>query len=881
MSVNLLTKYLLRIAQLYVLLAIFVCQIVSAQEVKSVAADTLQSKSDTIHLGNKKPKKDNPLKSKVTYKAKDSLNLDVKEQQVHLYGDAELHYEDISLKAYYVMIDFKNNTVIAHGRTDSTGKEIETPEFSEGDHTFRSKKMVYNFDTKKGVISNVITQEGEGFIHGNTIKKMDGEVLNIHTGKYTTCNLDHPHFEFRFTKSKVIPDDKIITGPAYMSIADVPTPLVIPFGLFPNKKGQRSGLLLPSYGESAARGFYFENLGYYLGLSKYMDLEIRSDIYTLGSWAVKTSTRYAKKYRYNGYFNVSYAYNKIGVTGSTDYKSYRDYSIRWSHTQSEKAWPNSRFSANVNMMSSNFNQFNPVNTNAYLSNTFQSSVSYQTNWNNKYFLNASLNHNQNTIEKTVTMTLPDISFSVSRINPFARKNRSGAEAWYEKISLNYQTTAQNNINTYDSLLFTPGFESKFRNGMLHTISASSPLKLLKFFVLTNSINYKERWYTQKYTKQFDTDTIFVGSDTISNYLATDTTSGFFTARDVNFSSSVSTTVYGMLQFKRGPLKAIRHVLTPSVSFTFAPGYADKRHGYYNTYLDTTGRYVRYSSFQNALYGTPPELKSGRLNFNLSNNLEIKVRSFKDTVSGTKKIPIVENFSLSTSYDLAKDSLKWSPLTMSGRTRIFKKINISYSSTWDPYVLDSAGKNINKFEWTENQRFVRLKNTGWSLSLDWNLTSNKAKSKPQNTSQNQNPITSNPNSPIVQNQEFMPPIGTEEYVDFKIPWSLMFSYSLRYGSTINYLYLVREKTTSVIQTLTFSGEINITQGWKVGMRSGYDFKTNKLTYTSLDFYRDLHCWEMRMNWVPIGARKSWNFTINVKSSVLQDLKLNKKKDFRDY
>lgn len=834
-----------------------------AQQEINVKPDSVTLRTDSIAFSPKKGNKKNSLKSKVKYLSKDSLSFDIGKQKVYLYGKAELYYEDITLKADYVEIDFKNNIVVATGLPDSTGIEKGTPEFYEGSHNFRCKKLTYNFDTRKGIITSVITKEGDGYIHGGTIKKLDGDIMNIRIGKYTTCNLDHPHFEFRFNKSKVIPDDKIVTGPAFMTIADVPTPLFIPFGLFPNKKGQRSGILLPTYGESASRGFCFENMGYYFGINDYVDMEIRSDIYTLGSWAMKASSRYTKRYRYNGYLNLSYAVNKIGIQGSPDYNKYSDFSIRWNHTQSEKAWPNSRFSSNVNIMSSGFNQYNPVNTNAYLSNTFTSSISYQTNWDGKYFLNAGLSHSQNTLQKTVNVVLPDLSFSVNRFFPFARKKRSGPEAWYEKISVNYNSSAQNSLNTYDSLLFEPGTLNNFRNGMLHNVTLSSPLKLMRYFILSNNLNYKERWYTQKFSRHSDT----------SGNIVRDTLNGFYGVRDFSLSSSLGTTLYGLVQFKRGPLKAIRHVMTPALSFNYAPGYGSGRNSYYNEYRDTSDKIITYSEFENSLYGTPPEYESGRIGFSLSNNLEIKIKSKSDSINGYKKIALIDNLTISSSWDLARDSLNLSPLTMSGRTRLFKNIDITYAGSWDPYILDSAGtKNLDRFEWDVNKRFLRLEKTTWNLSMNWNLTSgSKVKEKTDNT------LTANK----PEGDNFIPPVGTEEVVDFNIPWNLTISYSLRYNTKISYPYLIRTNENTVIQTFNFSGDLNITPNWKVGLRSGWDFEANKLTYTSVDVYRNLHCWEMRMSWIPIGFRKSWNFTINVKSSVLQDLKLNKKKDFRDY
>lgn len=869
MAVILSTKHLLRTNILGLVFIILVTSSIAQVKPPNDSKDSLIATRDTVLHLNAPLKKKDKLESKVVYSARDSILYDVPGKKVYLYGDARITYKDVNLKAALIEINFKDNVVKASGIKDSTGQDIGLPEFTEGSNTFKARLLTYNFDTRKGIISEVITKEGEGYIHGSTIKKLSDSVINIRTGKYTTCNLEHPHFEFRFTKSKIITDNKIVTGPAYLSVADVPTPLAVPFGLFPNTKGQRSGLLLPTYGESAVRGFYFENFGYYLGINEFVDLELRGDVYTLGSWAFKAASRYVKRYKYSGYFNFNYAMNKLGIPGTTDYQNYRDFSVRWVHNQSEKARPNSRFSSNVNIVSSKYNQFNPANTSAYLANTFQSSISYSTTFNNKYFLTTSLSQSQNTIDKSMSLTLPDISFSVNRFYPFAKKEQVGTPKWYEKVSVNYQATAQNMVDTYDSLIFKPATAKKFRNGVLHSVSVSSPLKILNYLVVNNSMNYKERWYTQQirrtYYSHYGNSISFYG-DPSNARLITDTLSGFYTAMDFNVSSSFNTTLYGLVQFKKGPIKGIRHVMIPSVSFTYTPGFAKTGAGYYRYHLDANSKVQRYSVFEGSLYGSPPADNSGQISFSISNNLEMKVRSRKDTVNGTKKIPLIENFTISTSYDLAKDSLRWSPLVLNGRTRLFKDINITYSALFDPYILDSTGKyNLNRFEWTEHHRLFRHDNTSWSLSVTWDLNS-KATSTPRpKDQQSLNELNSMP----------------EQVVDFNIPWKLNVSYSLRYNVDIAYLNYIPSKTKSVIQTFDFSGDINITPKWKVGARSGYDFKANKLTYTSIDFYRDLHCWEMRFGWIPIGFRKSWNFTINVKSSILQDLRLNKKKDFRDY
>lgn len=831
---------------------------------------------DTLIIGDSLVNKGkDKLEAKVERSASDSIIQDLKNKKVYLYGNALVVYGDIKLEADYIEFSFETNQVYARGVADSMGVIKGTPRFTDKTQTFESKEINYNFDTKKGIINNVVTEDGAGFLHGSHVKKMADNSINIQMGGYTTCsNKEHPHFEFRFAKSKVIPDNKIVTGPAYLVIEGMPTPLAVPFGMFPNKSGQRSGIRIPTYGEANQRGFYFENGGYYWAINQYMDLELLGDIYTRGSWAVKPTLRYTKRYKYSGNLNTSYAINITGVEGAADYQKSRDFRIRWMHQQDAKAHPSSRFSANVNIVSNNFNTFNPVNTESYLSNEFQSSIAYQTNWNNKYFLTANASHRQNTKTKIVNVTLPSLTFNTNKINPLKRKNAIGRSKWYEDINLGYTMKAENTVSLPDSVLLKPGALSKMRNGIQHNIPVNLPLKILKHFALTNSINITDRMYFDSRRKYFVNDTLFQNNDTIVGYVKTDTVAGFNNVLDYNISTSLSTKAYGMVVFKKGPLRAIRHVITPRVGFTYTPEFSDARWNYYDSYVDENGEERLYSRYEGAIFGSPPEKKSGRINFGLSNNLEIKVRSKSDTITGMKKIPLVEDFSITGSYDLSRDSLRMSYITMSGRTRLFKNLNIQYSSSWDPYVVDSAGKQINKFEWTENKRLLRPTQSTWSFGASWKLSQKDFEKTPAKKPE----VAETTMASEAELNEILK--NESDYIDWTIPWSLSINYNLRYSNNILYRDFTRSDTRKVVQTLGFSGDINITPKWKLSAQSGWDFENKGLSYTSVNIYRDLHCWEMRFSWVPIGPRKSWNFTLNVKATVLQDLKLTKKKDFRD-
>lgn len=850
----------------------------SSDSLRINAGDAFSQTPDSLAAAGQQGKKKSSINSKVEYQSSDSICLDVAGQKVYMYRDAEINYDKIVQKAAYIEIDFNTSILSARPATDSTGKKYGKPEFTEGDQAFTSEAMQYNFRTRKGLIKNVITKEGEGYLHGEVVKKLDNDVSNMRHGAYTTCNLDHPHFSIQFTKAKVIPNNKIVTGPAYLTIEDVPLPLVLPFGLFPNKRGQTSGVIIPTYGESTNRGFYLENGGYYFGINDYMELRLVGDIYSRGSWAVKPLFNYKKRYKFNGSFNFNYSINTDGIRETPSFTRKRDFRVTWSHRQDPKARPNSQFNASVNFGSSTYNKYNPVTSNDYLTNTFGSSVSYSTNFKNKVSLTAALRHSQNTTNKSVSLTLPDIAVSANRFYPFRKPGKASDLKWYDNISLNYSMSARNEINIHEETLFKRQMWDSLQNGVQHTIPLSSSVKVLKFFTLTNSVNYTERWYSKSVLKTWMNDTLFTATDTVVGYIRTDTLSGFKAARDFSFNSSLNTTLYGMVQFKKGPVRAIRHVVRPSVSFSLRPDFGRSEFGYYKeVQKDTLGNMKRYSIFSsdgfNSIFGTPPDGKSGRVGLSISNNLEMKVRSRKDTITGMKKVMLIESFTLGTSYDLAKDSLQWSPLTLSARTTLFKKLQVQYSASFDPYIQDSLGRAINRFEWDVNQRLLRRDNSSWNFSLSYNFSSGKNK---KSGKANAPPPAVSNNATPEQLQEIADNPG--QYIDWSNPWSLSFNYSLRHTSNLVPSTGVYKK--DLVQTLGFNGDISITPKWKVSLNSNYDFESGKLSYTSMNVYRDLHCWEMRFNWIPLGYQKSWNFYIKVKASVLQDLKLNRKKDFRD-
>ncbi len=838
-----------------------------------------------LNLGNQKTgqarqTKKSAITSKVEYSSTDSICMDLESSKIRMYRDADIKYEKITVKAAFIEVNFDNNILTAKPLADTLNKEYGVPEFTEGDQSFKSKEIQYNFNTKKGFIRNVITQEGQGFLHGEVVKKMDNDVSNMHGGGYTTCNLEHPHFGLKFSKAKVIPGNKIVTGPAYMTIEDVPIPLVLPFGLFPNKKGQTSGVLIPSYGESTERGFYLENGGYYWGISDYMELKLIGEVFSRGSWALRPTFNYRKRYKFSGNLNFNYAINVFGVKETQSYNKKKDFSLKWSHRQDPKARPNSQFNASVNFGSSTFNRYNPVSVQDHLTNTFGSSISYSTSFGERVSLTGAVTHSQNTSNKTVNLTLPDIALSVNRFYPLRKKGKASDLKWYDNISINYNMTARNEVNTYDSLLFTNAMLKNFRNGVQHRIPASLTLKVLKYFTLTNSIEFNEKWYSTYINKEWINDTLINNTDTIIGYVKTDTIQGFKAVHEYSFSSSINTRLYGMLQFRKGPVRAIRHVVSPSVSFNYRPDFGKESLGYYRTVQsDAEGTIRKYSIFGgegtfSSIYGIPTNGESGRLNFSINNNLEMKVRSKSDTVTGTKKVVLIENLSIGSSYDLASDSLNWSPILVNARTTLFKKLQIQYNATFDPYIKTNEGVSLNQFEWDVNNRLFRKENSSWNFSLSYNISSALLNSKNKGASAQQPQATTEIPADVAEEIISAP----DNYINWNNAWSFNFSYNLRYND--RFTYPGRIGSNELVQTLGFNGELNITPKWKVNFTSGYDFKANKISYTSMSVYRDLHCWEMRFNWIPLGYLKSWNFFIKVKAEVLQDLKLNRKKDYRD-
>ena len=786
----------------------------------------------------------NVLEDEIKQFADDSIKLSIDGKTALLYGNARIEYQETSISASIIKIDWIKNTITASFTTDSLGEKSGLPVFKEKNDSFIADHITYNFKTKKCSVKKIRTKEGEGFILGKTVKKVDDNIFYLKKGDYTTCDAEKPHFSIRANRIKIIPNNKIITGPAYLTFFNIPTPLILPFGYFPNNDKKSSGLIFPSYGESATLGFFLKDGGYYFTINDKIDLSLKSDIYSQGSWNIKSQLRYKNRYKNYGNLNIHYGNMKNSYFGFPDYSEKRDFYVRWSHKQDQKANPSFSFSANVELGSSSYHRNNSYNDNDYLKNTMSSNINLSKAWSDAFFnnLNLSFRHSQNISNNNINLTLPELSLNSKRIYPFKLLTKSQKSTWYNKISIKYDLSAKNTISTVDSLLFNKKSLEGFRNGMSHNIPINSSIRLLKYINLNSSINLRERWYLNQISKKWNQDESLVEIDTLNK---------FTRAHDYSFTTGLNTKIYGIAIFNKGKIAGIKHVITPSISFRYTPDFSDEKYGYYKTVqTNELGNTQQYSIMQNGLYGSPTNNKFGNINFSLGNILDLKIRKRKDTITKIKKIKLIESFSINSSYNIFSDSLNLSNIRISARNRFLNIIDLTFSADYDPYIANSTKTNrVNKFEINTNYRLARLKYFTTSLGL--NISDKSFKSNAE----------SNEDS-------------DEESRDFyNIPWNINANYSLRYDKGHS-----NSNFADTTQSLTISGNFKITKKWKIGFRSGYDFKDKKLTYSSIDIYRDLHCWEMLFNWIPLGYHKSYTLTIRVKADVLKDLKYENKKDW---
>ncbi len=837
------------------------------------------------------------ISAEVEYSANDSLVLSLDSRIVELYGGAHITYEDIVLEADYIRYEMDRNLVIANGLPDSTGVIAGNPVFTDENNSFNSKLLKYNFKTQKGYIEEVITEQEGGYLHAEQTKKQANGHIHIKDGKYTTCDAEHPHFYIALTKAISMPGDKIVSGPAYIVLAGVPLPLGIPFGFFPNSKTKTSGLLIPQYGDEQRRGFFLRDGGYYFAMNDYMDLRVTGDIYTNGTWGLRMGSNYRLNYKFSGNLRLQYFKNVTGFKSIEEtYSVSRDYSIGWSHSQDSRANPTSSFRASVNLSSSSYDKNHTRNINSVMTSTKQSSISYTKSWPGSPFnLSASLNHSQNNRTKAVNLTMPKIALNMTRITPFKRKSATGPQKWYENIQLSYTSLLENRITTVDSLLFTSSVWDDMKNGYKHTIPLSFNLKpfkkvpALQSFAITPSMNYNGMVYTRQtykfisgYDETEDDGLITfkpVVTDTLINKISY--AQSFFPS----ISSGFAPRIYGMYQFSGdGRLEAIRHVMTPSASFSYVPDMTAFQADYYRAVYDEVNfdTVEVYSIYEGQIYGTPTSRgASGSLNLSLRNNIEAKMRSKNDTVDELEKVKLLDNLSFSTSMNLFHtDTLtpRWRPVSLNGNTRLFKnKLNLSFRGVMDPFGFDSIRSRTAETYFSQTGKPIRLTNASITAGFSFKSQSGKKdEDQSDRSGMNQESRLNNPDmagsDPLAAGYDPAADDYYGDYVDFDIPWSVRVDYSFSYSKP--------KFDVKVIQTLRASGDFSLSPNWKIGFNTGYDLDRKQFTTTNLSIYRDLHCWEMRMSVVPFGTYKSYNFQINAKSSILSDLKYNKRKSWYD-
>lgn len=819
----------------------------------------------TALRGQDMPVSKDAVTDEIRYKAADSIVIDVAARTAVLYRQGEIQYQKMELKAHQVQVDFDQQTLHAQGTVDdSTGRYLGRPFFQQDEAQYYADSITFNYNTERGIIHGVITQEGDGFLHGDKIKKIDDSTMYLASGQYTTCNYAHPHFALNFTHSKLILNDKIVTGPAYLSVQDIPTPLVLPFAFFPLKSDVSSGFIMPSYGWMNGRGYYLKDGGWYFALGDYLDLALLGEVYTNLSWMAEAKSNYCRRYKYKGALDVRYGRLHEGIRGDTNtWRSYSDFKVSWKHQQDPKANPNSRFSADVNLQSQNYNR-NTTNTQDYFSSTTTSSVAYSTTLFSALNLSLAANESYNAKTGVMDIKLPSLSLSSNTLYPFRRKNPVGAYRWWENISLAYTLNAQNTLREQDSNILKRTIFNQMQYGVEHAVPLKSTIKVLKYFNLTNSVAYNERWHWTTIRKSIDEE----GS------LVVDTVRGFRSNRDFALSSSLTTRIYGMFQFKHGPLRALRHVINPSISFSYNPDFGSEKLGYWQQYTDTTGYVHRYSIFEQSLYGGPSDGRSGRLQASIGNSLEMKVRQrVKDTTQEEtlKKVMLIENLSLSAYYDFARDSLNMSDLSITGRTTLFKNLVLNYAGSFTPYLVDSLGRKHHQYllNQTDYRQMFQKNNSTWSAQLSYSLNNNTfRKGKKQSGGHAVSPLQ----TPFLDN-----PAGLMgNYVDFSVPWNLSLNYTLSYVST--YVAAQFGLEHSVVQNLSLTGNFSLTDKWRFTFSTGYDFANKGFSYTQVNVHRDLHCWEMSFNWIPFGYYKSWTFQINIKADSLRDVKYKKQQPY---
>jgi lipopolysaccharide assembly outer membrane protein LptD (OstA) len=830
--------------------------------------------------------KDTVASEKVEYSAKDSTVYSKNKEIVYLYGGARVVYQGLELDADFISYDSKTKQIFARGTTNAKGKYVGRPIIKmEGQGTSLADSLRYNTETLKAQVFNVFTEQEGGFFSGGVTKKQPDDEIHSKGQTFSTCNLPHPHFGIHITKA-IVTKNQVIAGPLYLKIEDIPLPLGLPFAFFPKPNKKSSGIIMPSPGEDYSRGFFLRDGGYYLGLSDYWDAKLTGAIYTRGSYDAMLVSDYTKRYKYSGSINLNYASTVLGTKGTSDYSKTKDFKIQWNHSQNANASPGTSFSASVDAGTSSYNRNTAANATydpyATARNTLQSSISYGRVWDNGMNLGIAASGRQETQNKTIGLQLPDVNFSVPTFSPFDSKDRVGEQKWYQKITLGYNVQASNSINTTEDELFKKESLNKFSNGVNHQIPLSMSFNILDYFNFSTGVTYQERWAFQTINKTFYR---VVNS---SDAQVIDTIPGFKRNSEYSANFNLSTKIYSTAQFSKfGNFTALRHVMTPRVGFSYRPDFSDPSRGYYkiSRYADGTevigsdGKPQKYSIFEGTLYGGPGMGRSAVISFGLDNNVEAKFLTPNDTTGkGNKKIPIIQGLGISGSYDFLLPKYKLSTLNFSGRSQFTDKLGINYNGTLNPYLVgDSVSAStgvrnqyvMDKYVWQAGQ-LPRL--TSFGFSFDYSFNPEALKRRNENTDNLKDKIEKGAKTQEQQDALDRVSRDPNAFVDFKIPWNFAFSYSFQYNTT------PIGTNATYTNTLNFNGDANVTPKWKVQFTSGWDFQAKTFSQTNFSIYRDLHCWDMSFTWVPFGRYQSYSVDIKVKASILQDLKLSKRKSY---
>ena len=881
---------------------------ISKEELDSLLLDSMPEHSFTILPDTTRKdtvkvdttKNDNVLDAPVKYEAKDSIVFDYGKSRAHLYGESKVNYQNLELDADEIDISIDSSLVYAAGRKDSTGVIQGKPLFKQGADEYEPDKIAYNFKTRKAFVTNVYTQEGEGFMQTIDGKRDSSGVMYIRHGKYTTCDAEHPHFYLSLSRAKMHPGKSVIFGPAHLVVEDVPLPLALPYGFFPFKQKYSSGFIMPTYGDEMNRGFYLRDGGYYFAINDYVDVKLLADIYTKGSWSLSAQSTYRRRYKYNGNLYISYQYTHEGEKNFPDEAISKSFKVTWSHRMDAKANPTQSFSASVNFATSSYERNNLTsmyNPESYTQSTRTSSLSYSKSFPNIGLnLSGSFNLSQNMRDSSISVTLPNLTVSLNRFYPFKRKKMVGKERWYEKIAMSYTGNLSNSINTKENLLFKSSLIKDWRNGMRHQIPISASFSILKYINVTPSFNFTDRMYSHKVMQSWDQDLQRVNRDTIY---------GFYNVYNFNMSVSANTKIYGMfypMPWAGGKkIYAIRHVFTPTVSFSYAPDFSNPSFGFYDSYVKTDANgnvsTVSYSPFSGGVYGTVGSGMTGNVSVDISNNIEMKVRSKKDS-TGMKKISLIDEFGLNMSYNMAAKVRPLSDLNMRVRLKLTKNYTFSMNAVFATYAYEfDKNGNVRVGEKTEYSqgRFGRFQGMTQNISYTFNnqsfkkllgLFSKSHRSLNTDTEDDEDDdeYDEDDTDPEMQNvdperkrgrmggkdSEKSGEIDEDGYLKFSMPWNL----SVSYGITM------RENTSAPInpkrmrypykftQTLNFSGSVRISEGWNINFSSGYDFNYKKLSMTTASLSRDLHCFAMSAS-VVVYPYTSYNFTFACKAGTLAD------------